>query len=69
MLCLIINKLYDFRDRNMKGIRLLLKQEKPDNLASKWNPFNSDVPFWTFTFHPLYFHKGKSMILLRNLKH
>ncbi|XP_018568433.1 tumor protein p63-regulated gene 1-like protein isoform X2 [Anoplophora glabripennis] len=44
-------------ERNMKGIRLLLKQEKSDNLASKWNPFNNEVPFWTFTFHPLYFHK------------
>lgn len=47
-----------FRDRNMKGIRLLLRQDKPDNFASKWNPFNDDVPYVTFTFHPLYFHKG-----------
>ncbi|KAJ8918539.1 hypothetical protein NQ315_013044 [Exocentrus adspersus] len=55
------------RDRNMKGIRLLLKQEKPDNLASKWNPFNEDVPFWTFTFHPLFFHKDCNDEKLRNL--
>lgn len=54
-------------ERNMKGIRLLLKQDKPDNLASKWNPFNNDVPFWTFTFHPLYFHKDCTDEKFRNL--
>ncbi|XP_023016828.2 tumor protein p63-regulated gene 1-like protein isoform X1 [Leptinotarsa decemlineata] len=55
------------RDRNMKGIRLLLRQDKPDNFASKWNPFNDDVPYLTFTYHPLFFHKDCTDEKIRNL--
>ncbi|XP_074036527.1 tumor protein p63-regulated gene 1-like protein isoform X2 [Leptinotarsa decemlineata] len=62
-LCLIIHS----RDRNMKGIRLLLRQDKPDNFASKWNPFNDDVPYLTFTYHPLFFHKDCTDEKIRNL--
>nr|XP_023016829.1 tumor protein p63-regulated gene 1-like protein isoform X2 [Leptinotarsa decemlineata] len=54
-------------DRNMKGIRLLLRQDKPDNFASKWNPFNDDVPYLTFTYHPLFFHKDCTDEKIRNL--
>ncbi|VEN52580.1 unnamed protein product [Callosobruchus maculatus] len=54
-------------DRNMKGVRLLLRQDKPETLASKWNPFNDDVPYLTFTFHPLYFHKDCTDEKLRSL--
>ncbi|KAH1009558.1 tumor protein p63-regulated gene 1 protein isoform X2 [Dendroctonus ponderosae] len=46
------------RDRNMKGIRILFGKGKPIKLSSKWNPFTEDLPIWTFTYHPLYFHKG-----------
>ncbi|ENN81610.1 hypothetical protein D910_06399 [Dendroctonus ponderosae] len=45
-------------DRNMKGIRILFGKGKPIKLSSKWNPFTEDLPIWTFTYHPLYFHKG-----------
>ncbi|XP_066260878.1 tumor protein p63-regulated gene 1 protein-like isoform X1 [Euwallacea similis] len=45
------------RDRNMKGIRILFGKGKPIKLSSKWNPFTEDLPIWTFTFHPLYFHR------------
>lgn len=48
-----------FRDRNMKGIRILFGKGKPIKLSSKWNPFTEDLPIWTFTYHPLYFHKGE----------
>ncbi|KAL1498285.1 hypothetical protein ABEB36_009106 [Hypothenemus hampei] len=44
-------------DRNMKGIRILFGKGKPIKLSSKWNPFTEDLPIWTFTYHPLYFHK------------
>ncbi|XP_050504166.1 tumor protein p63-regulated gene 1-like protein isoform X2 [Diabrotica virgifera virgifera] len=54
-------------DRNMRGIRLLLKQDKTDNFASKWNPFNTEVPFMTFTYHPLYFHKDCTDERLRSV--
>ncbi|CAH1102638.1 unnamed protein product [Psylliodes chrysocephalus] len=54
-------------DRNMRGIRLLLKQDKPETLTSKWNPFNSEVPFLTFTYHPLYFHKDCTDEKIRNI--
>ncbi|CAH1973503.1 unnamed protein product [Acanthoscelides obtectus] len=61
------DNLYQNRDRNMKGIRLLLRQDKPETLASKWNPFNDDVPYLTFTFHPLFFHKDCTDEKLRSL--
>jgi hypothetical protein len=44
-------------NRNMKGVRLIWNKDKPDNFGTLWNPFNEDVPFCTFTFHPLFFHK------------
>lgn len=47
----------------MKGMRLLWDIEKPENFTSYWNPFNENVPFCTFTFHPLYFHKGNFAFL------
>ncbi|XP_057662335.1 tumor protein p63-regulated gene 1-like protein isoform X1 [Diorhabda carinulata] len=62
-----IENLNQTRDRNMKGIRLLLKQDKPDSFASKWNPFNSEVHFLTFTYHPLYYHKDCADERLRSV--
>ncbi|XP_050313962.1 tumor protein p63-regulated gene 1-like protein isoform X2 [Anthonomus grandis grandis] len=47
-------------DRNMKGIRILFAKGKPIKFSSKWNPFTVDLPIWTFTYHPLYFHKDCS---------
>ncbi|XP_076266457.1 tumor protein p63-regulated gene 1 protein-like isoform X4 [Rhynchophorus ferrugineus] len=54
-------------DRNMKGIRILFGQGRPIKLASKWNPFTEDLPIWTFTYHPLYFHKDCTDENLRRL--
>lgn len=48
-------------DRNMRGARLMWKQEKPNSLSAKWNPFVDNVPFCTFTYHPLYFHKDSTV--------
>ncbi|CAG9760892.1 unnamed protein product [Ceutorhynchus assimilis] len=55
------------RDRNMKGIRILFGKGKPVKLSSKWNPFTEDLPIWTFTYHPLYFHKDCSDESLRRI--
>ncbi|XP_060529642.1 tumor protein p63-regulated gene 1 protein-like isoform X3 [Cylas formicarius] len=55
------------RNRNMKGIRILFGKGKPVHFASKWNPFKEDIPIWTFTFHPLYFHKDCTDENLRKL--
>ncbi|KAF2880642.1 hypothetical protein ILUMI_25536 [Ignelater luminosus] len=44
-------------NRNMRGMRLMWNNGKPLNFGSKWNPLCNDVPFSTFTSHPLFFHK------------
>ncbi|XP_044271271.1 tumor protein p63-regulated gene 1-like protein isoform X2 [Tribolium madens] len=54
-------------NRHMKGVRLLWNKNKPENLGVYWNPFNEDVPFCTFTFHPLFFHKDCVDEKLKNL--
>lgn len=32
---------------------------EPIAFSKKWNPFNNDIPFLTFTSHPLLWHKGE----------
>ncbi|KAF5306186.1 hypothetical protein FQR65_LT07462 [Abscondita terminalis] len=44
-------------NRNMQGIRIMWNKGKPLNFGNKWNPLCNDVPFITFTSHPLLFHK------------
>ncbi|KAK4875848.1 hypothetical protein RN001_012270 [Aquatica leii] len=44
-------------NRNVQGVRLMWNKGKPLNFGNKWNPLSSDVPFITFTSHPLFFHK------------
>lgn len=46
------------RNRNMRGVRLVWNREDKANFGNQWNPFNDDIPFATFTFHPLYFNQG-----------
>ncbi|XP_008197996.1 tumor protein p63-regulated gene 1-like protein isoform X5 [Tribolium castaneum] len=53
--------------RNMKGVRLLWNKTKGEKLGAYWNPFKEDVPFCTFTFHPLFFHKDCVDEKLKNL--
>ncbi|KAK9885982.1 hypothetical protein WA026_014768 [Henosepilachna vigintioctopunctata] len=61
------NNFYQSRDRNMRGARLMWEQEKPTHLGAKWNPFTDNVPFCTFTYHPLYFHKDCSVEPRKNI--
>ncbi|XP_044271270.1 tumor protein p63-regulated gene 1-like protein isoform X1 [Tribolium madens] len=62
-----MSNFYQPRNRHMKGVRLLWNKNKPENLGVYWNPFNEDVPFCTFTFHPLFFHKDCVDEKLKNL--
>jgi len=43
--------------RNMRGLRTMWNHGQPLTFTKKWNPFNSDIPFTTFTSHPLLGHK------------
>ncbi|KAJ8683261.1 hypothetical protein QAD02_019053 [Eretmocerus hayati] len=49
---------FEPRSRNMFGMRLMWNKGQPLSLDKKWNPFAKDIPWLTFTSHPLYWHKG-----------
>lgn len=51
--------LFHYRNRNVHGIRLLWNKGKPLDFGTKWNPFTNNIPFVTFTSHPLVYYKGK----------
>uniref|UniRef100_A0A0A9YIB9 Tumor protein p63-regulated gene 1-like protein n=1 Tax=Lygus hesperus TaxID=30085 RepID=A0A0A9YIB9_LYGHE len=44
--------------RNMSGVRVMWNQGKPMAFVKKWNPFEKEIPFCTFTSHPLLWHAG-----------
>ncbi|KAF6208821.1 hypothetical protein GE061_014562 [Apolygus lucorum] len=46
------------RSRNMSGVRVMWNQGKPLAFVKKWNPFEKEIPFCTFTSHPLLWHAG-----------
>lgn len=43
--------------RNMRGVRAMWNQGEPLPLTKKWNPFTNDIPWNTYTSHPLLWHK------------
>uniref|UniRef100_A0A1B6CGL3 HSac2 domain-containing protein n=1 Tax=Clastoptera arizonana TaxID=38151 RepID=A0A1B6CGL3_9HEMI len=43
--------------RNMRGVRAMWNQGEPLNFTKKWNPFSNDIPWNTYTSHPLLWHK------------
>lgn len=47
----------------MRGLRTMWNQGQPLGFAKKWNPFSSDIPWNTYTSHPLLWHKGRFPIL------
>lgn len=47
-----------YRDRKMDGVRLMWNKGVPVAFTQRWNPFTSDVPYLTFTSHPLHRHPG-----------
>ncbi|XP_046389553.1 tumor protein p63-regulated gene 1-like protein isoform X2 [Ischnura elegans] len=50
--------------RNTKGVRALWNRGAPISFGRRWNPFNSDIPFVTYTFHPLYWARQKQREVL-----
>ncbi|XP_014236929.1 tumor protein p63-regulated gene 1-like protein isoform X3 [Trichogramma pretiosum] len=45
-------------NRNMFGMRLMWNKGQPLSVDKKWNPFAKNIPWLTFSSHPLYWHKG-----------
>ncbi|XP_015598646.1 tumor protein p63-regulated gene 1-like protein isoform X2 [Cephus cinctus] len=45
-------------DRNATGLRLMWNRGEPLSLDKKWNPFARNIPWLTYTSHPLFWHKG-----------
>ncbi|XP_054009816.1 tumor protein p63-regulated gene 1-like protein isoform X2 [Hylaeus anthracinus] len=44
--------------RYISGIRLMWNRGTPLPLTKKWNPFAKNIPWLTYTSHPLYWYKG-----------
>ncbi|KAL7644615.1 UNVERIFIED_CONTAM: hypothetical protein RMT77_004154 [Armadillidium vulgare] len=49
---------FEPRWRNMQGIRITWNANYQLSFSQKWNPFCKDIPFTTFTSHPLYWYSG-----------
>ncbi|XP_015598645.1 tumor protein p63-regulated gene 1-like protein isoform X1 [Cephus cinctus] len=49
---------FEPRDRNATGLRLMWNRGEPLSLDKKWNPFARNIPWLTYTSHPLFWHKG-----------
>ncbi|XP_043481040.1 tumor protein p63-regulated gene 1-like protein isoform X1 [Leptopilina heterotoma] len=49
---------FESRNRNMIGMRIMWNKGQPLHLNKKWNPFAKNIPWLTYTSHPLYWHKG-----------
>ncbi|XP_063221075.1 tumor protein p63-regulated gene 1-like protein isoform X1 [Bacillus rossius redtenbacheri] len=49
---------FEPRARNTRGVRVLWNHRQPLGLGKKWNPFSKEIPFTTYTSHPLFWHKG-----------
>ncbi|KAJ9589558.1 hypothetical protein L9F63_017246 [Diploptera punctata] len=48
---------FEPRSRNVRGLRAMWNNGEPLAFKKKWNPFNSDIPFTTYTSHPLLWRK------------
>ncbi|XP_075969967.1 tumor protein p63-regulated gene 1-like protein isoform X2 [Anticarsia gemmatalis] len=51
------SKLFDPKERHLRGVRLMWNKGEPLPLKTVWNPFSQDVPFLTFASHPIFWHK------------
>ncbi|GLG99628.1 Tumor protein p63-regulated gene 1-like protein [Gryllus bimaculatus] len=50
---------FEPRSRNMRGLRAMWNRGEPLAFSKKWNPFNNEIPWTTFSSHPLFWHKDK----------
>ncbi|XP_014252842.1 tumor protein p63-regulated gene 1-like protein [Cimex lectularius] len=48
------------RTRKIAGVRTMWNGGRPLPFVKKWNPFEKDIPFNTFTSHPLLWHADSS---------
>ncbi|CAL4074363.1 unnamed protein product, partial [Meganyctiphanes norvegica] len=46
------------RSRNMQGFRLTWNKGHQVSFTQKWNPWSRDIPYTTFTSHPIYWYTG-----------
>ncbi|XP_066989328.1 tumor protein p63-regulated gene 1-like protein isoform X1 [Macrobrachium rosenbergii] len=49
---------FEPRTRNMQGFRVTWNTGHEVSFAQKWNPWSRDIPYTTFTSHPLYWYTG-----------
>ncbi|XP_033327486.1 tumor protein p63-regulated gene 1-like protein isoform X1 [Megalopta genalis] len=49
---------FESRKRSMYGVRLLWNKGDPLPLTKKWNPFAKNIPWLTYSSHPLFWYKG-----------
>ncbi|XP_045621897.1 tumor protein p63-regulated gene 1-like protein isoform X2 [Procambarus clarkii] len=49
---------FEPRARNMQGFRVTWNNGHQISFAQKWNPWSRDIPYTTFTSHPLYWYTG-----------
>ncbi|XP_078044304.1 tumor protein p63-regulated gene 1-like protein isoform X4 [Augochlora pura] len=45
-------------NRSMYGVRLMWNKGDPLPLTKKWNPFAKNIPWLTYSSHPLFWYKG-----------
>ncbi|XP_021932849.1 tumor protein p63-regulated gene 1-like protein isoform X2 [Zootermopsis nevadensis] len=46
--------------RNIRGLRAMWNNGEPLTFIKKWNPFNNDIPWTTYTSHPLLWRKDST---------
>ncbi|XP_014214255.1 tumor protein p63-regulated gene 1-like protein isoform X3 [Copidosoma floridanum] len=59
---------FEPRGRNMFGVRLMWNKGESLSLDQRWNPFTRNIPWLTFTSHPLYWHKESSLAMVIKFK-
>ncbi|PNF40926.1 hypothetical protein B7P43_G14979 [Cryptotermes secundus] len=46
--------------RNIRGLRVMWNNGQPITFRKKWNPFSNDIPWTTYTSHPLLWRKDST---------
>ncbi|XP_031830586.1 tumor protein p63-regulated gene 1-like protein isoform X1 [Nomia melanderi] len=52
---------FEPRKRSISGVRLMWNKGDPLPLGKKWNPFAKDIPWLTYSNHPLFWYKGSDI--------